>query len=237
MSILGTVSANRTQYLVYFGISLLVLGFAGILYFSNRQIFDRFFGKINPLIAFPLAIGLGFLLLTYFLSNQWFIIFDMENLKWALRYSGLALLLGLIMILVDTRIRFPADTNIFFPESLLFYPAIGFLAEILFHVVPMGLFLFFLNSTFKNPDLNSLIWVGILLISLIEPVYHMTNMAASNSYPLWGIIYVGVHVFIINFVQLLMFRKFDFISMYSFRLTYYLVWHIGWGYIRLIILF
>ena len=37
--------------------------------------------------------------------------------------------------------------------------------------------------------------------------------------------------------QLLIFKKYDFNSMYAFRLVYYLFWHIGWGHLRLRLLF
>jgi len=45
--------------------------------------------------------------------------------------------------------------------------------------------------------------------------------------------YVGLHVFLINLLQLWLFKRYDLISMYSFRLAYYLLWHIGWGHVRL----
>jgi hypothetical protein len=39
------------------------------------------------------------------------------------------------------------------------------------------------------------------------------------------------------FLQLYVFRRFDFASMYAFRLVYYAYWHILWGVIRLKVLF
>ena len=44
-------------------------------------------------------------------------------------------------------------------------------------------------------------------------------------------------VFVIAVLQLYVFRRFDFASMYSFRLVYYAWWHILWGTIRLSVLF
>lgn len=37
----------------------------------------------------------------------------------------------------------------------------------------------------------------------------------------WAEAYVGLQVFAINLAQLSVFRRYDFISMYSFRLIYY----------------
>jgi hypothetical protein len=235
--IIKLISNNRLQYLVYIGLSLGALGFTGILYFSNKLLFQRFLGRMNPLIAFLFASVLGFILLSWLLSQKWFAIYEKDNLKGILCSSSLAALLGIIMILVDTRIVFPADTNILFPESLLFYPAIGFLAEILFHVLPLTALLVVLNAIVKNADFETIVWICIPLVSLLEPVYHAMNMASSNQFPSWAVMYVGFHVFLINFFQLLIFKKYDFTSMYSFRLVYYLFWHIGWGYTRLRLLF
>jgi len=117
------------------------------------------------------------------------------------------------------------------------YPAIGFLVEILFHVLPLTVLLVVLNAVVKNVNFGTIVWICIPLVSLLEPVYHTINMASSNQFPLWAVIYVGIHVFLINFFQLLIFKEYDFISMYSFRLVYYMLWHIGWGYARLRLLF
>jgi hypothetical protein len=45
--------------------------------------------------------------------------------------------------------------------------------------------------------------------------------------------YVGVFVFVFTLVELDIFRRYDFVAMYVFRLTYYLWWHIIWGTLRL----
>lgn len=44
----------------------------------------------------------------------------------------------------------------------------------------------------------------------------------------------GLHVFLINLSQLMIFKRYD---LYSFRLVYYIFWHIVWGYMRLKLLF
>jgi hypothetical protein len=235
--IAGSIASHRSQYLVFAGLSLGALGFATILYYSNRLLFQRFLGRTNPLIPFLCAIALGFISLSWLLSQRWFVIYAKGNLSGRLGASGLAALLGIIMILVDTRIVFPAGTNVPFPASLLFYPAIGFLAEILFHMLPLTVLLAILNLILKNANPETMIWISILIASLLEPVYQTMNMASSGQFPLWAVIYVGFHVFTINLFQLLAFKRYDFISMYSFRLVYYMFWHIGWGYVRLRLLF
>lgn len=233
----GFYFAERLQYLVYLGVSLVVFCFTIVLYFSEGQVFQRFLGSINPIAAFLIAIVVGFILLSFLRTKNWFVIFEKGNLVGLLPFAGLAALLGVIMIVVDTRIKFPADINILFPQSLLFYPVIAFFVEILFHVFPLTLLIAVMSSTLKNLSFNAIFWISIIIISMAEPIYQTMDMAFSKHFPVWAVVYVGLHIFLINFFQLLIFKKYDFISMYSFRLVYYLFWHIGWGYLRLLWLF
>jgi hypothetical protein len=227
---------ERLQYLVYVGLSIAVMGLTGIGYFSDNLLFQRFLGRINPLIAILFIIFLGVVLLFVLLSQGWFAIYGKENLKGLLLGSGLATLFGLIAILVDyLMVVFPADLNILFPESLLFYPVMGFIVEILFHVLPITLILI-IPTLFSEKITNKIIWVIIFAVSLFEPIFQ-TILGFSGQYPLWTVVYVGLHVFLINLSQLMIFKRYDFISMYSFRLVYYILWHIVWGYMRLKLLF
>jgi hypothetical protein len=63
------------------------------------------------------------------------------------------------------------------------------------------------------------------VVSALEPVLVHMRMGAST--------YVGVFVFVFTLVELDIFRRYDFVAMYVFRLTYYLWWHIIWGTLRL----
>ena len=141
------------------------------------------------------------------------------------------------MMLADTKIVFPEDTNIKFPESIMFYPAIGFFVEILFHVLPLTLSVIIMKVILKNQSLDNIIWISIFIVAIIEPVYQSMHMANSGRFALWAVIFVGMHIFLINTFQLALFKKYDFISMYTFRLVYYLFWHIVWGHFRLQLLF
>jgi hypothetical protein len=149
--------------------------------------------------------------------------------------GGRSAVLGIIMILVDIKIVFPVDTNVLFPVSLLFYPASGFFVEVLFHVLPLTLPLITLASLFRSVRHENILWISILIVSLLEPVYQTFWMG--DRYTLWAVAYVGLHVLLINLFQLIIFKRCDFVSMYSFRLVYYLFWHIGWEYVRLKVLF
>ncbi len=230
-------SKERLQYLVYIGLSAGIVTLTGIIYFSNKLLFQRFIGRINPLIAFFIVTILGIILFTFLLYRGWFAIYQRENLAVLFRYSSLTALFAIISILVDLKVGFPADMNILFPKSLLFYPAIGYLVEILFHILPLTILLISLTTIFKNISYTSILWICIVIVALLEPSFQVIPMVSSNHFPLWAVAIVWLNVFAFNLSQLLIFKRFDFVSMYSFRLVYYILWHIGWGYIRLMIRF
>ena len=229
------ISKERVQVIVYGIISVVLLTFTGILYVFNPLSFVRFFGSINPLLLVPVILGLGLLFLIFFVSKSWFNIYNKNNLKKMLKYQPIALLLASIAILIDIWFKYPEDTNILFPESLLFYPIMGFVAETIFHIIPLALILLVLNGILKNFNLQRYMWICIIIISLIEPIFQALSIP--SHFPLGVSIYMSFHLFLFNAIQLYFFKQYDFFSMYSFRLVYYLLWHIIWGYFRLGVLF
>lgn len=231
------ISDNRLQYRICFGLTCIVAIFTFILYFSDGQIFKRFIGSIHPLIASLVIIISGFILLSFLLYKNWLAIHKKANLKGLFSRLCLAFLFAPISILVDIKVGFSGDMNILFPKSLLFYPAIGFFVEILFHVLPLTILLFLLTSIFKKISYQKIIWLCIPIVSLSEPVYQTINMFSSNHFPVWASVTIFLNLFLFNLLQLLIFKRYDFIAMYSFRLIYYLIWHIVWGYLRLELLF
>lgn len=169
------------------------------------------------------------------LSRGWFSIYKAGGFNGILVAAGLAALPGLAIILLDLKAIFPQDTNRPFPDSLFFYPIFGFVVEVIFHLLPLALFLFILTSVFKL-SFENVIWPCILAIALLEPIFQ-TVLGFSKPYPIWVTIGVFANIFLINIFQLLIFKRYDFVSMFSFRLVYYFIWHIGWGYLRLKLLF
>ena len=231
------ISSEWRQYRPFLGLALVVAIFTGVLYFSGNPAFQRFLGEINPVLVVLISTLAGVIALSVLLARSWFAIYKRENLRRGLlTAAALATPLGFLIILVDLTGVFPADINVPFPDSLLFYPAIGFVVEIVFHVLPLTFLLIGLTSLSGNLSYHKIIWPCILLVSVAEPVFQAV-LSASDNYPLWAGLYVGFHIFLINFIQLWIFKRFDFLSMYAFRLVYYLIWHIGWGWVRLEVLF
>jgi hypothetical protein len=212
------VVEQKLQYTVFLILSGIVIILTVVTYLSNPSLFQRFFGMFS-----------------FLLNDGQFVVYRQGNLNGLLLAIGLAVPFAAVMILVDRRAPFPADINVSFPYSLTFYPAIGYVVEILFHVLPFCLLYFILGALVGESSSIRLTWLIILIVVLIEPVFQVSLTAGQNSN---GVIaYLGLHLFLINLVQLLLFRRYDFITMYSFRLSYYALWHILWGHLRLSLLF
>lgn len=229
---------EKIQLKSYIWISLLILLMSCIAYHLDKSFFTAYFGKINSLILiFSLTVS-GFFFLWIWLHhttcNRYFTI----NLRGVILSTGIALAFGLQVIAFDLLlITFPKNINVLFPASLLFYPIIGFIVEIVFHLLPLSILVLGSVLIFKSIDRSKMVWFIIFIVALIEPSYHVITMNSSGHYNLITMIYTGINVFLINLSQLIIFKRYDFVSMYAFRLTYYIIWHIIWGYIRLALLY
>ena len=229
------ISVERNQVLVFFGISLVIAILTGILYVRNAPLFQAFFGTLNPLLVMLALILLGTILSVFLLSRGWFAVHKAGEYKGFLVAAGLAALPGLVIILIDVNAVFPEDVNRPFPDSLFFYPIFGFVVEVLFHMLPLALLLFILTSMF-NLGFEKVIWPCILVVALLEPIFQ-TVLGFSRPYPTWVMVCVFANILLINLFQLSIFKRYDFVSMYFFRLVYYAIWHIVWGQVRLNLLF
>ena len=222
-----TLLNERNQILIFLGISLFIAILTGILYVRNAFLFQAFFGKLHPFLAIFIVILLGTILSVFLLSRGWFVIHKAGEYKGFLVAAGLAALPGLIIILIDLKAIFPEDVNRPFPDSLFFYPIFGFVVEVIFHMLPLALLLFILTSIFKL-NFEKMVWPCILVVALLEPIFQ-TILGFSRPYPTWVAVCVFVNILLINLSQLSIFKHYDFVSMYSFRLVYYAIWHIVWG--------
>ncbi len=138
-------------------------------------------------------------------------------------------------IAIDLAAPFPRDMNVPSPQGLLFYPAIGFLVEIVFHLVPLALVWSATNALLGPAARERLGRPCVPGVPLLEPLLHIAR--AAGGAPLWVPAAVGLNVFVINAVQLAVFRRSGFAAMMALRLAYYLLWHIVWGALRLTVLF
>jgi hypothetical protein len=236
-SIRQHLSRERGQYLVLAALSIGAVGLSAILQASDPLLFRRFIGRTHPLIAVPLVSASGVVLLSLLLSRGWFAICRREHLGWLWRSAGLGALFGLVAVGLDLRVVFPADLNVAFPASLLFYPVIGFVAEVVFHLVPLAILRYALVPVAGTIGHRRTTVIAMAMVSLLEPVYQTIPMAASPHYPVWSVVFLWLHLLLFNLFQFVMFWRYDFLTMYAARLGYYLVWHVVWGQLRLQMLF
>jgi len=224
------ISFEQKIYLILY---LVIVILTVPISYSNPQYFIRYIGPFNPLYVIIISGIIGFTLLTQFLSKNGLAIFKKAIIKNAFRYFSAVMLFTVIAILVDCTFVFPLDMNVPFPYSFLFYPTMAFLVEIVFHVIPIATVLFLLTAIFKNFDKEKLIWISIFIVALIEPTFQI----AMDDYPAWALLTTWINLFLFNLTQLIIFKNYGFISMFFFRLGYYLIWHIVWGHFRLELLF
>ncbi len=235
-NIITLLNEERLQFTIYFGIAVTVIVFVAILTFRSPEYFLKFFGNLHPILAIIIVSLLGLILFLFLIARGWFAIYSAGNTKGILVAAALAVPFAIAIILVDLIAVFPEDTNILLPDALLFYPAMGFVVDIVFHVLPLAILLLILTSLPLNISFEKAVLPCILLIAILEPIYQ-TVLGFSSPQQLWTTIFVAANIFLINLTQLLLFRRYDFVSMYSFRLVYYLLWHIIWGYARLKLFF
>ena len=209
--------------------------FIVILLPSSGAYFRRLFGETNAILVIVMASVVGAAALWVLQSSYEFVILKgRTTLRGVALSAVLATVLAVAIVIADFIIRYPQDTNVPVPQALLFYPAVGFVAEIIFHVLPLVLLLLALNPLVGRLGRERVVWLGILLVAVLEPTFQVLFEGKAFT---WGAAYTWIHVFAIAFLQLYVFWRFDFVSMYSFRLFYYAYWHILWGVIRLEVLF
>ena len=226
-------NSTRFQLLIYGLISIVALILTGIIVLSGDDSFLKYFGSYPPLLVMAIVSSLGGGIIFWLWKRFRCYVLKPKPplLKWSLIIC--VLISSLVAILIDIKVGFDEDINVLFPFSLLFYPAIGFLVEILFHIFPLSVLFFFTTSIFHSSHSNIRWWPIILIVALLEPTFQIIFIDAFSIVAI--IIWLNIYFF--NLVQLYTYSKFGFISMYILRIIYYSVWHIIWGYYRLDILF
>jgi hypothetical protein len=225
----------RQQYQAFAGLSLALLGLTELGFLINRHLFQTYFADVHPLLVVLLLVLLGMLLMI-FLSRHSFAVFSSTTTRDRLIGFSLTASFALIAILIDINVKFPASMNVLFPESLLFYPVIGFCVEIVFHLLPLSILILIFGSLFPQTDRTKFLWLSLAIVSLIEPAFQAIS-GFSERVPIWVLVWIGFHVFLINLVQMVIFKHNGFVWMYLFRLAYYVFWHVAWGSFRLRILY
>ncbi|HDP80292.1 MAG TPA: hypothetical protein ENN21_05555 [Spirochaetes bacterium] len=222
------------QYRAY-GIAAAML--LALLVCSDREAYRRFMGVIPPLGAYLGAVIVGAIMLHGLKARGGFSVLKSDRAAERWSIPALAAVFGIVIAVADAVIVFPIEMNVPWPRSLFFYPVIGFIVEVFFHLVPLGILLHAVGAALRRPVGARGIWFCLLAVSLLEPAFQGAALYGQGRYAAGAVVFVGAHVWLINLAGLWFFRKYDFLSMYAFRLVYYLFWHILWGHLRLGLLF
>lgn len=192
-----------------------------------------FFGNVHPHLATPVicAVGVGAL---YVLHRDFsFSIYETQSIKRGVATAiALAVPFMIAVTVADLVYRFPVDINVPPPAAFVFYPAIGLIAQLALHIVPFAILLYLLNSLLPTDRPDRWMWVCIVLASSIEAAFQLAS-SVDNGGSLGLAVFVATSLFSFGVVELYLFRRFDYATMYVFRITYYCYWHIVWGDLRL----
>lgn len=137
---------------------------------------------------------------------------------------------ALVIVTADSVfVRYPRDINVQLPQALPFYPGMAFLVEVGFHLLPLAMLWVALGPLRNRLGEKRFAWLCLATAALIEPTFQLVQEPQPRPFT-W------LHIFAFNFAQLIVFRRYDFVSMLCLRLFYYGYWHILWGITRLHVL-
>lgn len=234
----GNVATGTTAYLV----SWIGAATAVTVVRSNEQAeLARYFGPIDPLIAVGTVGAAGLVALRSLRRHGWVGV-DSETTargRRARTVLGVAAGFGGAILVADSLLRFPRDLNVAWPNSLLFYPVMGFVAEGVFHLVPLAIIVGLRRrlGSEEGRGARTTVLLPIGIVALVESIFQVAFGGGGGRHEPWLTIYTGLHLFGFGAAQLAVLRRFGFGAMFLTRLAYYLVWHVGWGVARLRLLF
>lgn len=218
----------RFSYLV---VGAIAIGLAAAS--IDAAAFHPYVGAVNPGIAIA-GVGLLGMGCIYVLHRAGWV----GSASWSqnrITIAGFliaALALSGLTSLMDVAFGFPRDINVPWPQAVLFYPAIGFVAEVMLALVPLTLCVLVLKLAPRFGESSLAMYICIALAALVEPLFQIAGALQDGALSVLDV-YVVVALFVFGVLQLIAFRRFGFLAMYAMRLVYYLWWHIVWGVLRL----
>lgn len=226
----------RSRAARYWSVTLTAVGLSVLLaWVLGDDSFERFFGRLSPPVV-VVSVGLiGAISLRILAARRW-----LPSAELALgplfRVALIGVALAIPAVVVDCWIPFPEDMNAPWPASLLFYPVMAYVAEIAFHVAPLALLLTALRWTLEpHPNNRSKAACAVVIVAAVEALFHTVDVLTGADQRL--AVFVAPHLMIFGIGGLAILRRYGFLAMLSFRLGYYLVWHVVWGAVRLAVLF
>jgi hypothetical protein len=221
------VRNNIANRLWIFNLIIFMLVCAGL--FWDASLYAPMLGDLSPLLIFGTAVLLFPIIMVLLSTSQWVFDKTASNVKIRISIFLISMLFGCVPVVIDLIYAFPRDINVLFPQALVYYPTIGFLAEVVFHLMPLLL----LSLLLKSDRKRHLIFM-IVLVAMVEPVFQI--IFVGKDHISIREVWVGIEVFVFSLFQLFVYRKYGFLTMYLSRMGFYLSWHLIWGQVRLIYL-
>ncbi|MGB5756927.1 MAG: hypothetical protein WBM50_08435 [Acidimicrobiales bacterium] len=232
----GLAGAGRYSFPTFLAWALGSWLAALLLVLRGEDVFAQFFGDAPPVPVVAIIAVIGGACLWLLDLRGWSQPAE-EQIGRVLR-STIAAAVGFAALAIsfDAVIPFREDMNVEWPESVLYYPTIGFVAETVFHVLPLALIALIMGRRFDTDGGGRRALIAIVLVATSETIFQVA-IAISTDAGVASMVFVGLHLFAIGLYELAAFRRFGFVALLSFRISYYLLWHIGWGHLRLSLLF
>jgi hypothetical protein len=210
--------------------SVLVVAALGGISASSVVDFRAYFGSLPPAAAATVVCAMGIPALYLLQKYFFFCVIGTDIGARSLLMSIVAAVPFMATVtLADLFLGFPAGIHVELPVALVFYPAMGFVAQLSLHIVPFALLLMGLTWRFASWPFRRRVWIAIISSASLEAVFQLSvSSAPGDGLQVLGI-FVAVQLFVFGLVELYLFRRFDFVTMYLFRLAYYGYWHLLWG--------
>lgn len=139
---------------------------------------------------------------------------------------------ALVVTLLDLAAPFDANINVPLPYSLLFYPALAYVAETLFHVVPLSVVMLLTRDDHSACVRARLRQLGLGCVVLIEPVFQASLAAPGR--PTWAEALTFMHIGAINALLVTLVVRRGPFAAFAQRVAYYAYWHVLYGELRLL---
>jgi len=207
----------------YLAPALAAIAVSLIAPFLPRAPFATYFGPLPAPAAMAMVVGTGLIAMGRLERAGW------TPAPWP-PMAGLTrlALIGAVFaaptVALDIALPFPREINAPLPEALAFYPAIGLVAETVFHLLPFALLSGVIPA---RPTL------AITACALVEPIFQVVMGGGPG---VQGAIMAAI-LFAFGLVQMQALHRHGFAAAFALRIGYYLVWHIVWGTVRLPLLF
>jgi hypothetical protein len=142
---------------------------------------------------------------------------------------------GLVTVVRD--LPNPSGDHLYYPASIPFFAYGAIFLEILLRLFGVTLIAWLIGELLLFGHLrNMAFWIGNVVMSLYEPLPQIWEDLQRVERPEQAAVTVvnwGFHpLFLANLLTGYLYRRFGFLSAVLFRMSFYAVWHVGYGNFR-----